>query len=123
MYNEVSSHKPENLLPAWGIIDEKDVARSTASQELDLRNKDDSLKSITSVFNANLNRSALAKALKQVRDLNGLSQRAAADLAEVSHTDIKRIENGTSSLDKSTEVLNALGFDVQIQVVPKNSYD
>jgi DNA-binding XRE family transcriptional regulator len=94
-------------------------ARPTAPQGLS-ENKEDKLGLI---FERSLNRQALADALKHVREQKGLTQRAAAEAAHTSQTDIKRIENGTSSLDKAVDVLNELGFDLQIQLVPKNPHD
>ncbi|TYC51893.1 helix-turn-helix domain-containing protein [Rhodobacterales bacterium] len=118
--NEINEYGFLNALDHLGVLYlDKFEARPTAPPQLE-EDTPDNIEALRPIFEGSLNRTDLAEALKLVRKANKLTQRAAAEAAHTSHTDIKRVENGTSSLDKSTEILNELGFDVRIQLVPKN---
>ena len=96
-----------------------EAAVSAAMQaEFEDRSKSKSPDSIGPVFEGTLDREAMAEALRCVRKKAGLSQRATAEQAGTSQTDIKRIEQGEATVEKASEVLAQLGYQARMHLVP-----
>jgi len=73
----------------------------------------------TPVFEGELSRLSFEIALKEIMSERKLSFRAAAAAAGVSPKTIQRISDQEMTLDKSSEIFEALGYEVQVKVVPK----
>ena len=72
--------------------------------------------SITPVFEGTLGRESMAEALEHVMHEEDLSVRGAADAADAKQSVISRIKDGSASLDKSAEVLRALGYEMEVKI-------
>ncbi|MAM06636.1 MAG: hypothetical protein CMF05_04010 [Hyphomonas sp.] len=87
-----------------------EVARPTAPKLLN----DGDQPTIKQVYEGALDREAMSRALEAVMVEKGLSVRSAAEAAGVNKTDIQRIKSGDATLDKSTQVLRALGVGIEV---------
>ena len=75
---------------------------------------------LQSIFEGQLSREALAKALKAAMETKGSSVRNTAALSGNTPAVVQRTKSGKSSIDKATEILDSLGYEVRIEVVPKD---
>ena len=74
--------------------------------------------SVTPIFDGELNREAMAEALKTAMEERGLSVRDAAAEVGLSKDTIQNIRNGTGSLDKATTALEGLGYRLSLSIEP-----
>lgn len=75
---------------------------------------------ISAVFEAaSLSRAIMAEALRSARKELGMSRRDAAKATGKNLSLISRVEDQQACAEKSAEVLEALGFEIKIQVIPK----
>lgn len=63
------------------------------------------------------NREYIGKRIAEIRQANGLSQRALSDLCGVTYQNINKIELGRYSvgLDVLSKIINALGYELRIE--------
>lgn len=79
---------------------------------------------VSPVFNGALNRSFCARILGEWRSNNNLSLNDVAKIAGVSKTEIHRIEHEVSKLERSLEILTAIGFEFdEVNVRPPSVPD
>lgn len=100
----------ENLLNVPYTDISNEVARITAQELLSAGDKP----TIKQIYEGALDRTAMARALESVMTEKGFSVRAAAEAAGVNKTDIQRIKSGDATLDKSAQVLKALGVGIEV---------
>ena len=72
------------------------------------------------VFEGTLNREALAETLRRVMIERDLSERKAAAEAGTTKSIISKIKSCDASIDKTAEVLESLGYRLDISIVPAN---
>ncbi|MEQ6249895.1 hypothetical protein ABMC89_13455 [Sulfitobacter sp. HNIBRBA3233] len=68
------------------------------------------------IFEGELNREAMARALDVVLAKEGLSERKAAAKVGVGKNDITRARNGTASIEKTTHILTELGYAPRLTI-------
>lgn len=63
------------------------------------------------------NREYIGKRIAEIRQANGLSQRALSELCGVTYQNINKIELGRYSvgLDVLSKIINALGYELRIE--------
>ena len=65
---------------------------------------------ITPVFEGALNRAFFAEIMQSIVDQPGWSLRRASDVAGTSIYEIRRVKDGTATIDKCVEILGKFGF-------------
>ncbi len=91
------------------------AGRLTASLNLKNESKLES-RSLAPIFEAQLNRQALADALNAVMAHEGLSEQKVADRTSFSKTDVNRARNGKASIDKTSSILVELGYPPSVTI-------
>lgn len=73
------------------------------------------------IFEGELDRGAMATALKKAMEDQGLSVRKAAGAAGVSFSVISQIKGQMASIDQAAKVLDQLGYEIDLTVRPKDN--
>jgi len=79
--------------------------------------------SLAPIFEGQLDREAMAEALKAAIENRGLSVRKAASRADVSASVISQIKAKEASLDQAAKVLQALGYTIELTISPNDPED
>lgn len=66
-----------------------------------------------------MSRSSLSKALSLAMSERELTNTSAEKRMGIRKVDIARVKNGAATLDKGVEILDALGYEVHMEVRPK----
>jgi len=85
----------------------------------ELPKKLDEERSVTPIFDGELNREAMAEALAAAMDAKGLSLRTAATAAGTTKSVIQKILGKEASIDKGREVLAGLGYRTEVSITPE----
>lgn len=71
---------------------------------------------LPAIFEAQLDRQALADALNAVMAKEGLSEQKVADRTGFRKNDVNRARNGNATIDKTSEILAALGYPPTVSI-------
>lgn len=116
--------EPISLYVARRIIEKRSAQNKMARTEgvtnersdpVSKESKLDSAK-LAPIFEDELNRAAMARALDAVMAKDGLSERQAAAKSGVNKNDVTRARNGSASIEKTSQILTGLGYPPRLLI-------